>query len=83
VNWFTHIPFLPMVNACLGLTRRKRREDRTGRKPRPSSYLTQGGNPMSDVAADKPGIKLFLSEHACSGNMKFEFREIRKSVQSK
>jgi hypothetical protein len=38
---------------------------------------------MSDVAADKPGIQLFLSEHACSGNMKFEFREIGKSVQSK
>jgi hypothetical protein len=38
---------------------------------------------MSDVAADKPGIQLFVSEHACSGNMKFEFREIGKGVQSK
>ena len=64
MNWFTHIPLLPMVNACLGPTSGKRREDRTARKPRQFSYLTQGGNQMSDVAADKPGMQLVVSEHA-------------------
>jgi hypothetical protein len=53
-----------MVNACLDLTSGKRREDGTARKPRQFNYLTQGGNQMSDVAADEPGIQLFVSEHA-------------------